>query len=70
MCFVFPYQPSVVVHSAVERKPDIVEKQEGEARKINVTATETVAKTCGKFWRFLPGDSKTLVASWILEWNT
>ena len=50
-----------MVHSAVERKPDVVENQENEARKINVTATETVAKTCGKFSRFLLGDVKILV---------
>ena len=40
----------MVVHSAVERKPDVVEKQEEEARKINVSATETIAKTCGKLF--------------------
>ncbi|XP_072040153.1 methionine adenosyltransferase 2 subunit beta-like [Amphiura filiformis] len=47
------FKPAVVVHAAVERKPDVVENQEEEARKINVTATETVAKTCAEIGAFL-----------------
>eukprot|EP00794_Sanderia_malayensis_P007281 gene7281-8092_t len=38
------FEPSFIVHAAAERRPDFVEKQEGETAKLNVDATCYLAK--------------------------
>lgn len=40
------FSPTVVVHSAAERRPDVVEKQTQTATALNVGATEKLASLC------------------------
>ncbi|XP_071951791.1 methionine adenosyltransferase 2 subunit beta-like [Antedon mediterranea] len=47
------FKPDVVVHSAAERRPDIVQNKPGETKKLNVGATEVIAKLCGELNTFL-----------------
>ncbi len=47
------YKPAVVVHSAAERSPDVVEKQEGQARKINVDASSNIASICDEIGAYM-----------------
>ncbi|XP_002741389.1 methionine adenosyltransferase 2 subunit beta-like [Saccoglossus kowalevskii] len=47
------FKPSVVVHSAAERRPDIVEKQEEVTKKLNVDTTAMIARLCGEFGAFM-----------------
>ncbi|XP_077984035.1 methionine adenosyltransferase 2 subunit beta-like [Glandiceps talaboti] len=47
------FKPTVVIHSAAERRPDIVEKQEEVTKKLNVDATAMLAKLCGEFGAFM-----------------
>ncbi|XP_071791072.1 methionine adenosyltransferase 2 subunit beta-like [Asterias amurensis] len=47
------YKPAVVVHSAAERSPDVVEKQEGVARKINVDASSLIASICDEIGAYM-----------------
>lgn len=42
------FRPSVVVHAAAERRPDVVEKQTNVAVALNVDATQTLAELCCK----------------------
>ena len=42
------FSPTVVVHSAAERRPDVVEKQTQSATALNVNATEKLASLCAK----------------------
>ena len=42
------YEPDVVIHSAAERRPDVVEKQKEKTMALNVSATETLASLCSK----------------------
>ena len=42
------YSPSVVVHSAAERRPDVVEKSPKEAEKLNVSSTQFLVDACAK----------------------
>lgn len=42
------FQPNVVIHAAAERRPDIVEKNEEESTKLNVTATRIIAEASAK----------------------
>ena len=39
VCLVPPQQPSVILHSAAERRPDVVEKEEEKTKNLNVNAT-------------------------------
>jgi dTDP-4-dehydrorhamnose reductase len=43
-----PFQPDVVIHSAAERRPDVVEKQEEATKSLNVDATSTVCTEAGR----------------------
>ena len=38
------FQPNVLIHSAGERRPDVVEKNEGKAKQINVDSTARLAQ--------------------------
>ena len=40
------FTPAVVVHSAAERRPDVVDKQSKSATALNVGATEKLASLC------------------------
>ena len=40
------YRPSVVIHSAAERRPDEVKKDENKARHLNVKVTENITALC------------------------
>lgn len=40
------YQPSVVIHSAAERRADVVEQCADSVQRLNVDATMFIAKTC------------------------
>ena len=40
-------QPRVIVHSAAIRRPDEIGKNESQAKKINVVATEQIAGFAG-----------------------
>lgn len=42
------FKPAVVVHSAAERRPDVVEKQRDKTVALNVTATGTLADLCNR----------------------
>ncbi|XP_065834213.1 methionine adenosyltransferase 2 subunit beta-like [Oscarella lobularis] len=42
------FSPSIIVHSAAERRPDVVERNETETTRINVDATTTLAKYTAK----------------------
>ncbi|BFZ15005.1 hypothetical protein BsWGS_18043 [Bradybaena similaris] len=53
------FQPTVILHSAAERRPDVVEKQEGETKKINVDATQRLcdlASAVGAYVLFISTD--------------
>lgn len=41
-------QPTVVIHSAAERRPDVVEKQVEATQALNVSATHFVCQGAGK----------------------
>ena len=47
-CIISLFQPSIVIHSAAERKPDAVEKQPEATQKLNVAATRSICKQAGK----------------------
>ena len=40
------FQPKVVIHSAAERRPDVVDKNKDSALAVNVGATESLASLC------------------------
>jgi len=40
--------PDIVIHTAAERRPDIVDSQPEKARALNVAATETIASACAR----------------------
>lgn len=42
------FQPGVVIHSAAERRPDVVDKKTDFALALNVTATESLASLCAE----------------------
>ena len=42
------FKPSIVIHSAAERRPDVVEKKEEETKMLNVDATRTIAEASAK----------------------
>ena len=42
------FRPTIVIHSAAERRPDIVEKNEEETKMLNVTATRNIAEASSK----------------------
>ena len=42
------YSPSIVVHCAAERRPDVVDSQKEAVLALNVTATDQLAKLCGE----------------------
>jgi len=43
------FQPDVVIHSAAERRPDVVFKQPGIARTLNIDVTSNLAEACHKY---------------------
>ena len=45
-CVLDEFKPSVVVHSAAERRPDVVQNQTESALALNVSATDTLASLC------------------------
>ena len=47
------FQPHVIVHSAAERRPDVVARQEEQALALNVGATEMLTQLCQKRGVFL-----------------
>ena len=47
------FKPSLVIHSAAERRPDVVENGEEETKKLNVIATRTIADAAAKANAFL-----------------
>lgn len=47
------YSPSVVVHCAAERRPDVVDSQKEAVLALNVTATDLLAKLCDERGIFL-----------------
>ncbi len=47
------FKPTVVVHAAAERRPDVVNKQLEATRALNVTATATLAELCDRKGIFL-----------------
>jgi len=40
------FKPDIVIHLAAERRPDVVHKQEAQARSLNCNATSAIAKAC------------------------
>ena len=42
------FQPQIVIHSAAERRPDVVDKNSDSALALNVTATESLASLCAQ----------------------
>ena len=47
------FQPNLIIHSAAERRPDVVEKNEDETTKLNVTATRIIAEAATKANAFM-----------------
>lgn len=47
------FRPSVLVHAAAERRPDVVEKQPEATRSLNVTASKHLAELCSELNCFL-----------------
>ncbi|XP_022100350.1 methionine adenosyltransferase 2 subunit beta-like [Acanthaster planci] len=47
------FKPDVVIHSAAERRPDVVEKQADETKNLNVGATSTIASICGEIGAYM-----------------
>ena len=47
------FRPSVLVHAAAERRPDVVEKQPEATRSLNVTASKHLADLCSELKCFL-----------------
>lgn len=51
---IFTLQPDIVIHSAAERRPDNVEKQEVATKELNVDATRHICKHASQhafyFW--------------------
>ena len=43
-CFL---QPDIIVHSAAERRPDVVEKQENATKLLNVESTQFICEEAG-----------------------
>ena len=42
------FKPTVVVHSAAERRPDVVENQGDKTKALNVSATQRLANLCNQ----------------------
>lgn len=42
------HSPSIVIHSAAERRPDVVEKSTNDAERLNVSATQFLIDACSK----------------------
>ncbi|CAH1778051.1 unnamed protein product [Owenia fusiformis] len=47
------FKPNVIIHSAAERRPDVVEKQEDKTKALNVTATQTICREAAKVGAFV-----------------
>ncbi|XP_003388343.1 PREDICTED: methionine adenosyltransferase 2 subunit beta-like [Amphimedon queenslandica] len=47
------FKPAIVIHSAAERRPDKVQKDEDKARGLNVTATQELTRLCQELGSFL-----------------
>ena len=47
------FKPAIVIHSAAERRPDKVQKDEGKARGLNVTATQELTRLCQEVGSFI-----------------
>ena len=47
------FKPHVMVHAAAERRPDVVSKQEEQAKALNVGATEILTQLCQQHNIFL-----------------
>ncbi len=45
---VFAFRPHVIVHSAAERRPEVVEKQKEKCAALNVDATKTIAESAAQ----------------------
>ncbi|XP_060065836.1 methionine adenosyltransferase 2 subunit beta-like [Ylistrum balloti] len=52
------FKPQVVIHSAAERKPDVVEKQPDATRRLNIDATRKICELAGK------------IGAWVLYIST
>lgn len=52
------FKPSVVIHSAAERRPDVVEKREEDTKNLNVIATRNLCKAAAS------------VGAWVLYIST
>ena len=47
------FKPDIVIHSAAERRPDFVVNQEKDTERLNIIATETIAKCVNKYNGFM-----------------
>lgn len=47
------FKPDAVVHAAVERRPDVVEVNEERAKKVNCSASETIAKMSAEIGAYM-----------------
>lgn len=52
------FKPSIIIHSAAERRPDVVEKQEDATRQLNIEATRYLCEAAGD------------VGAWVLYIST
>ncbi|XP_067663091.1 methionine adenosyltransferase 2 subunit beta-like [Haliotis asinina] len=52
------FKPSVVIHAAAERRPDVVDKQDEATQKINIDATQSLCTEAAK------------VGAWVLFVST
>ena len=44
----FYFQPNIIIHSAAERRPDVVERQEEETHRLNIEATRFISEAAGE----------------------
>ncbi|XP_070554425.1 methionine adenosyltransferase 2 subunit beta-like isoform X1 [Ptychodera flava] len=47
------FKPSIVIHAAAERRPDVVEKQEEATKRLNVDATAMISRICAEYGAFM-----------------
>ena len=47
------YSPSIVIHCAAERRPDVASQDETGTLKLNITASELIAELCHEYNSFM-----------------
>lgn len=56
-------QPSVIIHSAAERRPDVVETNPKGTQQLNIQATEHICQAASK-----KSDRNILFFTFLVSW--